>query len=382
MPRQKLKQRPDGRYACRYKGRFFYGSTPTEALAAREEYKRLEALGELSVSLMTFADYAAAWLPAHKSGCTSRVYADYAHMVDQLSASLGSLPLSAITSDDVSACFASFAGKSGSYIRKVRMLLSAILDAAVDAELIRSNPCRKASVTFPKGKDGSHRVLEPWEAELILATPHRMQLPALIMLYAGLRRGEVLALSWEDIDLAAGVIHVHASLRFERNQGTLSDPKTEAGARDVPILSPLRPFLAGGSGLLCPSTSGALMSEVAFRRAWDSYITALETALNGCHRRWHGRTREHQALLASGASLPPWRSITIRPHDLRHTFCTSIRDAGVDMKVAMRWLGHADEKMILRIYDHITPLRLQNSVAIANHYYLSESSQNGSQNLS
>ena len=45
MPRQTLKQRPDGRYACKYKGKFFYGATQTEALAAREEYKRQEKSG-------------------------------------------------------------------------------------------------------------------------------------------------------------------------------------------------------------------------------------------------------------------------------------------------------------------------------------------------
>ena len=43
--------------------------------------------------------------------------------------------------------------------------------------------------------------------------------------------------------------------------------------------------------------------------------------------------------------------IIIRPHDLRVSYCTMLRDAGVDLKQAIIWMGHADEKMILRIYD-------------------------------
>ncbi len=72
------------------------------------------------------------------------------------------------------------------------------------------------------------------------------------------------------------------------------------------------------------------------RRSWDSYLLALSKA----------------------AGHP----VSIRPHDLRHTYCTMLRDAGVDMKQAMIWMGHADEKMILRIYDHVGEKRTQNSV--------------------
>ena len=65
MPRQTLKQRPDGRYACKYKGKFFYGSTQSEALAAREAYKRNEKTG-LVEKPVTLIEYAAQWLPVHR----------------------------------------------------------------------------------------------------------------------------------------------------------------------------------------------------------------------------------------------------------------------------------------------------------------------------
>lgn len=65
MPRQTLKQRPDGRYACKYKGRFFYGATQAEAYRKRDEYRRaLEAGVRAELTGLSFSDYAARWLHA------------------------------------------------------------------------------------------------------------------------------------------------------------------------------------------------------------------------------------------------------------------------------------------------------------------------------
>ena len=122
----------------------------------------------------------------------------------------------------------------------------------------------------------------------------------------------------------------------------------------MPILSPLRPILKNRIGRIAESAHGEIMSERAFRRAWDSYLLALSNA----------------------AGHP----VSIRPHDLRHTYCTMLRDAGVDMKQAMIWMGHADEKMILRIYDHVGEKRTQNSVKQVEK--MLNGMQNGMQNAS
>ena len=52
----------------------------------------------------------------------------------------------------------------------------------------------------------------------------------------------------------------------------------------------------------------------------------------------------------------------IRCHDFRHTYCTMLYEAGIDLKTAQRWMGHADEKMILRIYAHLTERQEQKAV--------------------
>ena len=342
MPRKKLTQRPDGRYACKYKGKFFYGSSSDAAYAARDEYIRKEAAGHLLRRELTVKDYALKWLPLYKGGVQDKCYNDYAKQLEALFPYIGNMFLSQVTVDDAAAVWQHYAGYSASTIKRARMLYVDLFESAIENDLCRKNPFKSKTSQPPKGYSGSHRVLDPWEVDLICSVPHRFQLAVLVMLYAGLRRGEVLALSSDDIDLSAGLIYITKAVRFDGNRPVISNPKTEAGRRSVAILSPLRPYLEKHTGLIAPSASGAIMSESAFDRAWQSYIAALSAAAG--------------------------RPVTIRCHDLRHTYTTMIIDAGVSITQAMAWLGHADEKMILRIYDHVRASRTAASVAQVENY--------------
>ena len=341
MPRQKkqvLKQRADGRYACRYKDKWFMGSTSDEALAAREEYKRAEIRGDLAPTSTapTVGQYVLTWLPLHKKSVSRKCYDDYAKQLDALAAVIGEKPLTDVTVDDAATVWLHYNGYSASTIHRAKMLFVSLFDAAIENALCRKNPFRARFAQPPDGPSGSHRQLEPWEIDLVKTTSHRFQLAALVMLYAGLRRGEALALTADDIDLDAGVIHVRRAVRFDGNKAELADPKTEAGARDVPILKPLRPYLKKVTGYIAPSAAGTMMTSSAFRSCWASYLHALSAAAG--------------------------RPVHIQTHDFRHTYCTMLRDAGVELKQAIIWMGHADEKMILKIYDHAGAKRYQDSL--------------------
>ena len=334
--RKQLKQRSDGRYACKYKNKTFYGSSSKEANDLRDAYIKKEKAGQLLRQELTVRDYALKWLPLYKSSVSEKCYNDYAKQLDALISCIGHQLISRVSVDDAAAVWQHYSGYSASTIKRDRMLYVALFDAAIENELCHRNPFKSKFVQPPRGTSGSHRALDDDEVSLILRVPHRFQLAVLVMLFAGLRRGEVLALSSDDIDLRHNIIHVDKAVRFDSNQPVLSDPKTEAGKRDIPILSTLRPFLEHHTGLIAPSASGSIMSEVAFRRAWASYLFALSSAAG--------------------------RPVSIRPHDLRHTYCTMLVDAGVSIRQAMAWLGHADEKMILRIYDHVRASRTAASV--------------------
>lgn len=352
MPRQTLKQRPDGRYACKYKGKFFYGSTQSEALAAREAYKRNEKVG-LVEKPVTLIEYAAQWLPVHRASVSQKTYNDYAKQIEKMCRLIGEKLLSTVTPSDIKRVFSAYLGYSDSTIRRSSVLFTALFESAVADGYILRNPCKHETARPHKGTVGTHRAITDDERALILSTPHRVRLAALVMLYAGLRRGEALAIDIDrDVDLKTNQIHVHTAVRFDSNQPILDTPKTEAGERDVPLVALLRDELSGQHGLLLPSAHGKMCSDTAFRRAWNSYMHALSVAAG--------------------------HSVSIRPHDLRHSYCTMLRDAGIDLKIAMMWMGHADKDMILRVYDHVTPTRMFRSVASLERFCAS-SSQNGSQ---
>lgn len=359
MPRQILKQRADGRYRCKYKGMEFYGNTQAEALAAREAYKRQETRGlTRRAESQTVMEYALKWLPAYRAQANRAAYNQYATMLDRFCNFVGRDTLMMqITKMDITNYYNELANMSHSYIAKSKSLIRAMFADAVDDGAILINPAR--SVKPPQGTSGTHRPLEPWERALVHEmVDHRFGVCAMLMLYGGLRRGEVLAFDIDrDVDFANGRISVREAVSFSGGiRGERKSPKTSAGTRSLPLFAPLRQVLEGKHGPAFAAENGENTLS-AFTRAWESYITQMEQKLNGCQKRWYGRTKEHKELIARGETLPPWRSVTIRTHDFRHSFCTMCCDAHVQIEVLMQWMGHSDEKMIRRIYDHVTETR-------------------------
>lgn len=380
MPRQTLKRRADGRYRCKYKERYFYGETQAEALQAREEYKRWEAAGLKAAP--TVRTYAAEWLPIHKGTVISKTYNDYASQVDALIDILGDMRLDEVKPSDIKRVYTMhYNGYSASTIKRARMLYDGIFDSAVADGYIRINPCKSDTAKPHKGTEGSHRAITTEERKLIHEVQHPFRAAIMTMLYAGLRRGEVLALHSSDLDFNRKTIYVHQAIRYDSNQPILTTPKTDAGTRIVPMFNPLPEELKDINGLVASNKDQAIMSDSSFSSAWKSYITTVECHINGVNqKRWYGLTvadREKNPakysqiirLKKSGKEkeadelrLSDWKSFLVRPHDLRHSFCTMLRDAGVDIKQAMQWMGHEDEKMILKIYDHLSDERRQKSV--------------------
>ena len=354
MPRQTLKRRADGRYACKYRGKWFYGTTQQEALASREAYKRLLESGfKVESGHVTVSTYATRWLPIHKVGIRPNTYNAYAHYLDVLCEVIGDRLVKDVTPTEIKAVYAEYLGKSDSTIKKASSLYKALFDSAIEDGLCHINPCKSDRAKPHKGTKGTHRAISDAERALIHKVEHRMRPAAMAMLYAGLRRGEAMALVVEkDVDFQSKTVGIHAAVHFEQNRPIVENrTKTDAGRRIVPLFAPLAECLKGKTGYLLCDAKGGLCSEMAFKRGWESYMVAL--------------------------SKEAGRPVNIRAHDLRHSYCTMLRDCGVDLKIAIKWMGHADEKMILQIYDHITPEREEKAARFVESELLS--SQNGSQ---
>ena len=148
-------------------------------------------------------------------------------------------------------------------------------------------------------------------------------------MYAGLRRGELLALRWEDVDLAAGVIHVERS--WDAKEGVVA-PKSRAARRTVPIAGVLREHLVQHA-----LRSGRRTSASSSARA--------------------RRSRSRRRTSASGRT-PIWARAGLDPiglHECRHTFASLMIAAGVNAKALSTYMGHSSVTITYDRYGHLMP---------------------------
>ena len=357
MPRQKKpKKRSDGRYRVRYHGIEFYSDTPDGALELREEYKRNERAG--IVSRQTVADYALPWLKRSFPSVSDSTYTGLAIHLQHLIDEIGNKRIEAIVPSDIKAVYSiQYKDCSNSYLKSAKQLFSALFDSAVADGLIRSNPARDKTAKPHKGSAPKTRPITAQEREWIetLCTDHRCYPAVMAMLYAGLRPPEAKGLKIDrDVDFDNDVINLR---EFAHNDGQKyafsGTGKNDKAIRTIPLFPPLKQALSGKKGYLITSAHGEKVTHTTWRVAWNSYKTHMETAINGIDRRWYGKTKEQKRLAEEG-KLPPWKEFDIVPYDLRHSFCVMCRDAGVEINTCRRWMGHADAKMILKVYDSVS----------------------------
>lgn len=365
MPRQKkekLKKRKDGRFKCKYKGIQFYSSISDEdALAKRDEYIRQEKAGLIRQA--SVSDYALPWLKRTFPEVADSTYAGLAIHLQHLIDEIGNKRISSIIPSDIKAVYSNqYKGRSNSYLKAARQLYSSLFDSAVADGLCRSNPARDRTAKPHKGKTGKHRPITDQERQWIetYCHDHRAYPAVITMLYAGIRPQEAKAMTIESAyDDKAGVLHItETAHRSGNNQYEITETmKTEKSRRDVPILPPVEDALKGKTGLLITTAKGRQITSTTWRNAFDSYKTCMETAINGMHKRWYGKTKEHKKILADGGSLPAWIEFTPVPYDYRVSFCTWGRDHGVELHTMIEWMGHADATMIMKIYDEVSDNR-------------------------
>ena len=240
-------------------------------------------------------------------------------------------------------------------MQMVKQTASQILDLAMQNDLVYRNVFEKIKVPHVDAEE--RQPITEEQRELILNTweGHRMGVPALIMLYCGLRRGELLALLWTDIDFKAKTLSVSKAADMPTNATTVKKPKTKAGTRIVPIPDAIMPALLRArreaiSMYVCPAMrTGDIMSAQAYTEAWSSYMHYLNLCAGG---RDKVRTKNENGKVCFIPAVQAMEPFTA--HQLRHSYATMLYDADVDVKTAQKLLGHADFSVTMKIYTHLS----------------------------
>ena len=231
-------------------------------------------------------------------------------------------------------------GADPSTIRNALKPLQVIYRRAIEDGDLAINPCERLRLPAARGR--RERIAAPTEAAaLIAALRHEDQALWGCAFYAGLRRGELRALDWTDVDLAGGLIRVERSMS---SHGETGEPKSRAGRRNVPIVAALRDLLVEhklvtwlDAGLVFGSSATSPFTPTAVRRR----------------------------------ALTAWRRAGLEPiglHECRHTFASLLIAAGVNAKAITAYLGHASIQTTFDLYGHLMPGNEDEAVALVNAY--------------
>lgn len=231
---------------------------------------------------------------------------------------------------------------SAATVRNALLPLRAICRRALSRGDIQVNPMTGIEIPAVRGR--RMRFATPQEAQLLIdAAPAEDRVLWATAFYAGLRRGELQALRWVDVDLAGGVLKVERSWAVKAG---VIDPKSIAGRRKVPIAAVLRDYLVGhrmaaGDGLVfCRSDGTPFATSTISKRANDA-----------------------------------WREARLRPitlHECRHTFASLMIAAGVNPKALQTFMGHSSITVTLDRYGHLFP-GSEGEAAVLLDAYLAES---------
>lgn len=398
MPKSKYKARADGRYRSKVyigndKYKYVYAASSKELEQKVLELKiKLNKGIDITADRDTFDYWREKWLKVKMSETSSNWYNAceiYSKKLDPI-ANMSVTKIKAIDLQEILLDLASeispATGKpySQRVIKTTRDIAISIMDMAFDNRVIEYNPFSRVKAPKARKEAEKRESLTKEQQKWIEETPHRAQTAAMIMMYAGLRRGELLALQWSDIDLKAKTISVTKSVVMENGRPSVKQGgKTESATRTVYIPNKLVDYLSTipqTSFLVCPAVSGKLMSQIAWKRMWESYLADLNIKY-GDFDGWKDWRKNHGAGEKPHKNYPgkiPMVIPCFTAHWLRHTFITNMYHAGVDILTAKQQAGHSDIKVTMEIYTHLDNEHKAKNIDKLNEY-LSPQNKNGGQ---
>ncbi|WP_217913334.1 tyrosine-type recombinase/integrase [Miltoncostaea marina] len=237
------------------------------------------------------------------------------------------------------------AGKSASTIRNCINPLHVLFRRALDQGTIAVSPA--AHLPLPALAQGRDRIATPAEQATLLEPlePADRVLWA-VAFGAGLRAGELQGLRWEDVDLDEGALHVRRS--WDPKSRTFVAPKSRRSRRAVPLLATVR------AALLSHAMATGRRSGLVFGRDGERPFSH-SAALSRASKAWAKAQVSPLACDRDAASrgerpLPPCAKLGL--HEARHSYCSTMLEAGVSPANVSRYAGHASVAFTLARYVH------------------------------
>lgn len=317
------------------KRKYFYGTTEREINAQIMEYTAKVERGR------PFKEVAEEWWKAANPNLAHQTVKVYKPALERAVEALGDMSVKDIKPREISQLLQRLSeqGYALKTVMNQRTVIKQIFDHAVVECDVDFNPC--SSVQSPKNMKKAKRTAATNADEALVREYRDTWALPYIALMTGMRKGEILALQWSDIDFEANIINVTKSAEYIGNQANIKKPKTEAGIRMVPLLDELKEFL-----LTQPN------------RLPDNYVISDDGKTPLAHRRY--QTLYKHFVEDTGASCTA--------HQLRHSFATIAFESGVDAKAIQEIIGHKQLSTTMDIYTDFRKKSLQQAAEKLNKF--------------
>lgn len=315
-----MNKRKDGLYREKLvingKTKYFYGKKKADVLRKITEYKEKEKNGK------TFEEVAVLWWEEAEPKLAYNTTKSYKPAKDRAIEYFKDKYIKDILPIDISQIIKQFSKTHAKKTVSTQLLIfNLIFKFAVAEGVMPFNPAR--DITIPQNLP-KKKVNAPSKEDIQRVKNSvncTFGLFAYMAMYTGLRRGELLALDWKDIDLKNRTITVNKSLYHVNNAPHVKLPKTKTSIGKVPIVDALLPYLKKGIGLVFHNDNGGCLTETQFQRKWELY-------------------QKESGVQAT-------------PHQFRHCYATMLIENGVPPEKAQALLRHAQLSTTMDVYREI-----------------------------
>lgn len=351
-------KRKDGRWCSAYfdeqfERRYVYGKTQAEV---KKKLRELQASKTVKSKPYTLGAWVKEFMEKYKKNDLKiTTYSSYMQICRRhiFESKLGKMRLDRVKTTDLQQFYNGKLeeGYTSKYVRSIEVIINSALEKAVSVKIISDNP--NLYTVMPKKERYEGKMLSRQEVEKIVRDAKDEELYPIIVttVYTGLRKGEVMALKWENIDFVNRQIHVKGSLcrvvdetpdenGVRHTTYQILEPKTKKSIRPIPMLEVVYEALMIQKKRQDSEKKNNKWfyedQDLVFANPQGGYI-AQRKFMN----------RYHDFLKRYGIT-------DIRFHDLRHTFASLLIEADVSIKVIQELLGHSTITTSMDIYAHVS----------------------------